>query len=409
VIFNKETDFQETTLGRIPREWHVKKAEEVGEVVTGITPSTFIKEYWNGNYPFVTPTDMTDGKYVEKTERKVTTEGLKKGRLIPKDSVLVTCIASIGKMGLAFEDCLTNQQINAIICKNEVNPHYVYYALGFRSHILKNWAGRTTNPIIKKSMFEKFPIPIPSSYFEQAKIAEVLSYVDLAVQKTGEVIAKTERLKKGLMQQLLTKGIGHKEFKDSEIGKIPKEWQVVRLREITTLTKGKAPKSMSNFKKENTLPYLSAESLRTGSFAHWAKPMDDVVKIGKDDIILIWDGFYCGDVFTGYEGILSSTMVRIDVNESHLNRKFLFYIIKTHFKELNSKISGMYLKHVNKHVFESLKIPLPSYMEQQRIVDILSNVDRKLKLEEREISKLERIKQSLMGLLLTGKVRVRVD
>lgn len=132
-MFCKETSFQDSSIGKIPKDWKTRTTKDLGEVVTGITPSTFVKEYWDGDCPFVTPTDISEKKYVEKTERKVSAKGLEKGRLIPKDSVLVTCIASIGKMALASENCQTNQQINAIICKDGVNPHYVYYALGFRA------------------------------------------------------------------------------------------------------------------------------------------------------------------------------------------------------------------------------------------------------------------------------------
>jgi len=199
MMFFKETNFNTTSIGQMPKDWNVVTVEELGEVVTGTTPSTFNKEYWDGEYPFVTPTDITETKYVEKTERQVTQKGVERGRLIPKDSVLVTCIASIGKIALASEPCITNQQINAIVCKEKMNPHYVYYTTAFRGDILKTWAGRTTNPIVKKSLFEKFPLALPKNAKEQQRIAEVLSTVDEAIQKTSEVITKTERLKKGLM------------------------------------------------------------------------------------------------------------------------------------------------------------------------------------------------------------------
>ena len=237
-MFFKETNFKETAVGRIPKDWNVAKVVELGEVVTGTTPSTFNKEYWDGEYPFITPTDITEIKYVEKTERQVTQKGVERGRLIPKYSVLVTCIASIGKIALASEPCITNQQINAIICREGVDPHYVYYATAFRSNILKTWAGRTTNPIVKKSLFEKFPLVLPKTENEQRTIAEVLSTVDEAIQKTSEVIGKTERLKKGLMQEFFTKGIGHNQFEDTEIGRIPKEWKVVRLGDHIELKSG---------------------------------------------------------------------------------------------------------------------------------------------------------------------------
>jgi type I restriction enzyme S subunit len=274
-------------------------------------------------------------------------------------------------------------------------------------HITSSQAGSTLKNI-SLPVLRSLNVPLPSSIEEQQKIAEILSTVDEAIQKANEIIAKTERLKKGLMQELLTKGIGHKEFKDTEIGRIPKEWEVVKLGDVVTYRKGIKPKVVFDHREPNTLPYLTADDVRAGIFTKWAKESDKIIKVNKDDVILIWDGFYCGDAFIGLEGILSSTMIKIEP-KSNLNGRFLFYILKTHFKELNTKISGMYLKHVNKSVFENLKLPLPPPQEQQKIMEILSRVDKKLEIEKNQKAKLERIKQGLMDLLLTGKVRVKVN
>jgi type I restriction enzyme S subunit len=196
-------EFKDTEIGRIPKEWEVVRIGDLGEVITGTTPSTSVKEYWNGECPFVTPTDMTESKYVDKTERGVTEKGLQKGRLIPKDSVLVTCIASIGKIALASEHCITNQQINAIVCNKGVDAHYVYYAIAFRNDVLKAWAGRTTNRIVKKSLFEKFLLPLPPRT-EQRQIADILAAVDKKLELERNEKAKLERIKQGMMDFLLT-------------------------------------------------------------------------------------------------------------------------------------------------------------------------------------------------------------
>jgi type I restriction enzyme S subunit len=362
---------------------------------------------------------MTDGKYVEKTERKVTAEGLEKGRLVPKDSVLVTCIASIGKMALAFEDCLTNQQINTIICRKEVNPHYVYYAIGFRSNILKNWAGRTTSPIVKKSMFEKFPIPVPRSYFEQAKIAEVLSCVDLAIQRTCEVIAKTERLKKGLMQKLLTEGMGHKEFKDTEIGKIPATWEVRKVGEVLELCQyglslrfgdqGKYPiVKMDDIVNGVVVPdNVRYVDLDAKTFGNFRLEKGDVLfnrtnsfeLVGRTGIFLL-NGDY---VFASY-------LIRLRPKKGTIGSQYLtYYMIFSNERLKQLATRAVHQANINATNLQSFKIPVPPSAEQQRIAETLSCMDSKLELEKKQRAKLERIKQGLMDLLLSGKVRVRVD
>jgi len=100
-------------------------------------------------------------------------------------------------------ECLTNQQINSIICDKENNPHYIYYAMVFSKRRLKRWAGITTNPIVKKSLFELFPLPLPPLP-EQQKIAEILSSVDKRIETLRKRKERLEKVKRGLMEDLLT-------------------------------------------------------------------------------------------------------------------------------------------------------------------------------------------------------------
>jgi len=200
---NEEWRFKETEIGRIPKEWEVVKLAQVGNIITGTTPSTNNKDFWGEGYPFVTPTDFTEEKYVHKTERSVTKSGAERGRIIPKNSIMVVCIASVGEVSMASAECITNQQINTLVCNKEINPHYLYYEMIFSKNRLKRWAGITTSPIIKKSLFEKFPIPLPH-LSEQKKIAEILSTVDKRLELLRSRKERLERVKKGLMDDLLT-------------------------------------------------------------------------------------------------------------------------------------------------------------------------------------------------------------
>jgi type I restriction enzyme, S subunit len=195
--------FKKTEIGEIPEEWDVRKIEEIGEVVTGTTPSTKIKDYYGDKYMFVTPFDMNGYKYVRKTARMLSDTGIKVSRQVPKNSVMVVCIASIGKMAMAFEDCSTNQQINSIICNEKVDPHFIYYLMKSKTPKISSLSGKTAVPIVKKSLFSKLIIQIPS-LTEQKQIAVILSSVDEEIEKETNHREQLETLKKGLMQVLLT-------------------------------------------------------------------------------------------------------------------------------------------------------------------------------------------------------------
>jgi len=416
IEFYRETDFKQTPIGKIPKGWRIVKVEDVGKVITGTTPSTQVKDYWNGQYPFVTPTDFSETKYVYKTARKVSEKGIKKNKLIPKDAVLVVCIGStIGKIAMSFTECITNQQINAILCGNNVNPHYVYYAMSFRRSVIRAYAGITAKPIIKKSLFEKLLLPLPS-IGEQQKIAEVLSTVGKIKEKVDEIITKTERLKKGLMQELLTKGIGHKEFKDTEIGRIPEDWEVVKLRGVAEIRRNK---SISEFENVAFIPMeLISES---EIFARYeVRPMKEVKSFTYcecGDLLLAKitpclengkQGIVPNDVPHGFA--LATTEV-FPMSCKNIHTLFLYYILK--FSKFRNKIIASMTgttgrQRASKRSVETLVIPRPPSSEQQKIAEILSSVDKKLKIERNEKARLERIKQALMDLLLTGKIRVRV-
>ncbi|MGB2727106.1 MAG: restriction endonuclease subunit S [Halobacteriota archaeon] len=187
------------------KECDVVRLSDIGEVFTGKTPSTSNNTYWNGEISFITPGDIQEAKYAYKTERYVTLDGAKQaGRILPKDTVLVVCIGStIGKSAMTYTESVTNQQINAIICGEEAESHYVYYAISFKAELLKSYSGVAAVPIIKKSLFERFKIPLPL-FPEQQKIAKLLSTVDKKLELERKRKEKLERIKRGLMNDLLT-------------------------------------------------------------------------------------------------------------------------------------------------------------------------------------------------------------
>jgi len=385
---------KQTEVNKIPKGWKIVEIRNIGEVVTGTTPSTKIEKFWGTGVPFVTPTDFTISKYVHKTERNVTLEGADQGRLVPNEAVMVTCIASVGEVAMASSECITNQQINTIICNNEINPDYIYYTIVFRKNDLKRWAGITTSPIIKKSMFEKFPITLPPLP-EQQKIAEILSTVDEAIEKVDQAIEKIERLKKGLMQELLTKGIGHKEFKDTEIGKIPREWEVSKLCERLSLEYGKGLTEIQRL--EGKYPVLGSNGI-VGYHNDFLIKGPGIIVGRKGTIGAInWsnDNFWPID-----------TTYYVKLRDRRTDLRWLYYkLISLNLSKLNMATGTPGL---NRDLAYSKVLSIPAHSEQHKIVEILDTVVSRLDLCNDKKQKLGKIKKGLMNDLLTGKRRVRV-
>ena len=184
--------------------WEKKQVKDFGEVITGNTPSKKEEKYWNGDFVWITAQDFK-GKYINDSILKLTKFGKDKARVIPKNSVLVTCIASIGLNAINKVECSTNQQINAICCNQEYNYEYMYYLVTYNTENLKQLAGQTAVPIITKKSFEEFEVYAIENYDEQQKIADCLSSLDELIEATSRKVEILKEHKKGLMQQLFPK------------------------------------------------------------------------------------------------------------------------------------------------------------------------------------------------------------
>jgi type I restriction enzyme S subunit len=192
-------------------------------------------------------------------------------------------------------------------------------------------------------------------------------------------------------------------FKETELGPLPEEWEVVRLGEVVKIIKGKKPKSLSKNPSKNSLPYLTAEYFRYGVPKQFVdiEVEKDLPICKKEDVVLIWDGSKAGQVFTGLEGVLASTMVKIIPTINNLDKLYLYCFLATKFDYLNSQTTGSTIPHVNKTAFFNLPLPLPPLEEQKAIAGILSTVQSAIEKTEKVINALKNLKKSMMKHLFT--------
>ena len=186
--------------GKAYPKWEEKRLGDVGEIITGKTPSTTDLDLWGGEIQFITPTDIDGNKYQLKTQRTITK--LSTTKILPPKSIIFTCIASIGKMSLSVKPSITNQQINTIIPFKEFDNEYIYYSLLNLVDYIKSTQSTTTLPIINKTEFSKIKIPAPKSFQEQQKIASFLSSIDTKIESVTAQIEGTKGYKKGLLQKM---------------------------------------------------------------------------------------------------------------------------------------------------------------------------------------------------------------
>jgi type I restriction enzyme S subunit len=196
---------KETEIGPMPETWRVARIGELGEVITGTTPSTKRPDFYGGPFMFIAPGDIGSGKYIKRAEKHLTRTGLEECRTLPRASVVVVCIgATIGKVGLTVENCgATNQQCNSVIPNDKVSAEFLFYAMSIRAPALPLLAGRAAVPIVNKSNFCDFKVPV-APLPEQREVAAQLAAVDVKLAAEESRRAALAALFQSLLHHLMT-------------------------------------------------------------------------------------------------------------------------------------------------------------------------------------------------------------
>ncbi|MDM8516344.1 restriction endonuclease subunit S [Desulfobacterales bacterium HSG16] len=263
---------------------------------------------------------------------------------------------------------------------------------------------------ISYTTFSKIDIPLPPLP-EQKKIAAILSTVDKKIESIEEQIKQTELLKKGLMNKLLTEGIGHTEFKDTEVGRIPRGWDVVKLGDISEFINGRGfkPHEWAN----EGLPIIRIQNLNGGKeFNYYTGKYASKILIKKGDLLFAWSGSrgtsFGPHIWNGTNGLLNYHTWKVGYSSTYIKRDYLYCSLKRITTKIENDAHGAAaLVHIQKRFIVDYLIPLPHKTEQEGIASILSKVDEKIEILQSKKSKHETLKKGLMQQLLTGKIRVK--
>lgn len=417
-MFLKEETFQNTSIGKIPKEWDVCPIEDLFEFLDNqrIPLKEQDRAKRKGNYPYYGAQGIIDriDDYIFEGEHILLAED---GANL-KTRVLPLAYKVTGKFWV-------NNHAHVLKRKDNLKTDFFVYLLN-SIDIGRHVVG-SAQPKLNQADARKILLPLPS-FMEQMAIAEVLGVVDSAIELTDQVIEKTERLKRGLIQQLLTRGIGHAEYKQTEVGIIPKTWAIERFADsVEVLTDYVANGSFASLRKNvkvtnqtNFAFYVRLFDLRRGIGHKEQKYVDkesyDFLKKSSlfgGEILMANVGEYTGEVHLmpsiGKPATLAPNMVMFRLKSGFRN-DFIFYYLKSENGKRNiDKIIGRTGQpKLNKTELRNLKLIKPSLEEQCRIIEILLTIDSKIVILRLEKERLERVKQGLMDLLLSGKVRIKV-
>lgn len=403
-------------INNLPTDWDIVSLNSIGEIRSGGTPSRDKEDFWNGKIPWVTPSELTSlkTKYLLSTQENITEKGLRSSaaKLLPIGSLLVTTRATIGNVAIASMSVSTNQGFKNIVPGKEIDSTFYYYLLGKISFEMKRLATGTTFDEISRRDFEAILVPKPS-LSEQRRIAEILDTLDETIRKTEALIGKLKQVKAGLLHDLLTRGIDEQgqlrnpathpeQFKDSPLGRIPREWRVGQIKDLATNLDGKRVplKQDEREKMKGEIPYYGASGIIDNIDSYLFE--GEFVLLGEDGENVVSRNLPLAFRVEGK--IWVNNHAHVFKPHKTTNSWFLAELLES--VDYTPYVSGSAQPKLTQAALDHLLLPIPPIGEQTSIANVIKSHSTRIQKEQSYLNKLQQLKKGLMEDLLTGKVRV---
>jgi len=403
--------YKDTPIGKIPVDWEVISLRDVSEINMGQSPPSEDCNEREEGLPFYQGNAEFGSKYPSPKKwcekpKKIADEG----------DILISVRAPVGEINIAPHKCCIGRGLAAITAKS-IHSQFLYHLLFLRRKYLQKISQGSTFEAINSKELSDLLIFLPA-VTEQKKIAEILTTLDEAIEKTYQIIERTKEAKKGLMQRLFTRGIGHKKFKKTEIGETPVEWEVRRFGDLCN-GQPEYGANVSSIDKDKSLPrYIRITDItEDGKLleATWQSIKREFAQpyiLEEGDFLFARSGATVGKTYLyrnkDGECAFAGYMIRFKPNPKQLLPEFLFQY--THSNFYYNWVKGILRAgaqpNINAQEYFNMPLPKPPINEQKQIAEILSSVDEELEKESNHKEHLELLKKGLMQVLLTGKIRV---
>ncbi|EAJ1276524.1 restriction endonuclease subunit S [Campylobacter lari] len=403
-------------MTNLPQDWEVKKLGEIGEIVTGLTPSKNNLDFYGKDYPFFKPSDFKQGYFLENAVDNLSKLGFEKAKQLPSKTILVVCIGSLGKVALTRVIGSCNQQINAIIPHKNIIAEYIYYyciSSKFQS-ILFLKAPQTTLPILNKTEFSKLEIIYPKDIKEQERIVGILDESFANIDESIKILEQDLLNLDELMQSALQKAFNPLKDEAKENYKLPQGWEWKSLYKISNYGKTSQikPKQLKSNDWILELEDIEKESgilLRKVLFQD-RQSKSNKIKFSKGDILFGTLRPYLKKIIIANDDGVCSSEIMPFSTDNFITNHFIYYYLFTNF--LHDKISnltyGSRMPRLGTKDGKSLQIPIPPLQEQEQIasyLDELSSNVKKLKQNyQTQIKNLQELKKSLLDKAFQGRL-----
>ena len=420
-------------------DWTERPLEQLAEITSGGTPSRTNPSFWNGEIPWVTPSDITSSKsnYIFDTKDAITESGIRSSsaKLLPEGALLLTSRATIGEIKIAARPVTTNQGFKNIVSKSQIDGKFLFYQLSRMKGSFERFAAGSTFLEINRKDTGRVMIPLPQKKEVQCRIAQVLETIDKAIEKTESLIEKYQQIKAGLMHDLFTRGIGPdgklrppreeapELYQETPIGWIPKDWAVATLSELCVggLTNGvfKEPRRVGEgVPLVNVADLYRGDSIDLDSCERFDASMEELARYGAQEQELFFtrsslklEGIaQVNWIESASEpAVFECHVMRLRPDISKISPKILkdwcqWVVAKRHFMANAKQVT---MTTISQGGIFNLRCPLIPMREQKEIVAKVQAVEGRLVSESTVLEKLRCEKRGLMNDLLSGEVTVQ--
>ncbi len=384
----------------VPEGWNRRELGQVARLVMGQSPPSELCNDAGVGIPFFQGNAEFGAR--SPVPRKWIEPGFK---LAEAGDVLVSVRAPVGELNVAAERCVIGRGLAAVRAQ-KIDTSFAYYLMHSVAPRLSLLGQGSTFAAVNSADLRTMDVVLPPLP-EQRKIAAILSSVDEAIQTTEAVIEQTRRVKEGLLQDLLTRGIGHTRFKQTEIGEIPESWEVATVERALDISNARRKPISADIREgmPGAYPYWGPTKIQD-RINEWAFD-GEYALIGEDgDHFLKWQHAEMTNWATGKFNVNNHAHV-IGSGKRAAARWFYYYFMHRDLRSvLTRQGAGRY--KLTKAALSSLRIAVPSMDEQQAIIQRVDAVREPIRDGKRNLARLRATKSGLLQDLLTGKVRVSV-
>ncbi|ARO23976.1 type I restriction-modification system HsdS subunit protein [Rhizobium sp. TAL182] len=403
-------------------EWRTYRIADLGRIVTGKTPPSSQPELFDGNIPFITPSDMGYDDRTISTERFVSTDwDSKKRTLLPASAVCVVCIgATIGKICMTSKPSQTNQQVNSVIVDPDLfDPGFVYYGLQTKAGELMARAAGAATPIINKTAFSEVEIDAPPLE-TQRRIASILGAYDDLIEVNRRQIAVLEEMARGLFAEWFVRfrfpGYEEVPIFDTPDGPLPEGWTWGTIGEVSRIIKSGSTPSRKEpaYWEDGVLEWFTTGELNNG-FLFSANERVSKIAVDANKVRVFPVGTVFIALYGATIGALAIAAVECSSNQAALGivpdgvrmRRWQLFHTLSHLKDWFISVGqGAAQQNISKEKVSAARVALPPARVSELFDRIVAPLWELRSVVERQNSHLSASRDLLLPRLISGQLSV---